>query len=103
MHVSKIVVGLLIGLAAGAAMAADPQMPVAGKYCLACHAVDTNKVGPSYHSVAEKYRSNPDAAKLLFTEIRSGKHNKHTKVDMPAQGVISTPDLKQMIAWILSR
>lgn len=103
MHVSKIVVGLLIGLVAGAAMAAEPQMPKAGKYCLACHEVDAKKVGPSYHSVAEKYRGNADAPKLLFNEIRSGKHNKLTKVDMPAQGVISTPDLKQMIAWILSR
>jgi cytochrome c len=101
MGTMKSVLVVVIGLLSGAAMAVD--MPAAGKYCLACHAVASQKVGPSYKSVADKYRNNPEAANILFKEVRSGKHNELTKVDMPAQGVISTPDLKQMIAWILSR
>lgn len=103
MRARNMVFGVLIGFVASAAYAAGSEMPAAGKYCLACHAVNGKKVGPSYHSVAEKYRNQPDAPKLLFDEIRSGKHNKLTKVDMPAQGVISAADLKQMIAWILAR
>ena len=95
------VLGIAIGLLSSVAMATD--MPAAGRYCLACHAVDSQKVGPSYESVADKYRNNPEAASILFKEVRSGKHNELTKIDMPAQGVISTPDLKRMIDWILSR
>lgn len=101
MGAMRSLLGLAIGLLSSVAMATD--MPAAGRYCLACHAVDSRKAGPSYKSVADKYRNNPEAAAILFKEVRSGKHNELTKIDMPAQGVISTPDLKQMIAWILSR
>ena len=34
--------------------------------CFKCHAVDKDKDGPSYHSVAEKYKGKPGAeAKLI--------------------------------------
>ena len=68
--------------------------------CLACHAVDTKLVGPSYKDVAEKYKGQ-DVSGLLFKKIREGGEGAWGDVAMPPMTDIKDDDLKTLVAWIL--
>jgi cytochrome c len=62
--------------------------------CLACHAVDKKKVGPSYASVSEKYKGK-NAGDVIGSMKTFPVH----------QGVLkktSDQDLKLIIDWVLS-
>ena len=83
--------------------AAEGLMKKSG--CFKCHAVAAKKDGPSYKSVAEKYKGKPDAAATLAKHMTTGptvkidgKEEKHE--------VIKTKDeaeIKNVVAYILSR
>jgi cytochrome c len=83
--------------------AAESLMKKSG--CFKCHAISAKKDGPSYKSVAEKYKGKPDAQATLFKHITTGpmvkidgKEEKHE--------IIKTKDeaeIKNVIAFILSR
>lgn len=42
-------------------------------HCLRCHAVDRKKEGPSYQTIAYKYKGQADAADKLIKHITSGE------------------------------
>ena len=83
--------------------AAEGLMKKSG--CFKCHAVAAKKDGPSYKSVAEKYKGKPDAVAALTkhnttgpTVKIDGKEEKHE--------LIKTKDdaeIKNVVAYILSR
>jgi len=65
--------------------------------CSGCHAVDHQIVGPSYSSIAERHRGQPNAVETLATKIRDG-----------GSGMTSHPDLtdaqrRDIAQWILSQ
>jgi len=62
--------------------------------CLNCHAIDTKKVGPSYKSVAEKYKGKADAEATIVTKLKTG--NGHPAVK------ISDDDAKSLVKWVLA-
>src|SRR5881296_986591 len=100
---------LALLFAAGAqAQGADPAAAEAlmkKSGCFKCHAISAKKDGPSYKSVAEKYKGKPDAQAALFKHITTGpmvkidgKEEKHE--------IIKTKDeaeIKNVVAFILSR
>ena len=63
---------LIAALAAGAAVStpalADLQLATS-KNCMACHAVATKLVGPSYKDIAAKYAGQKDAVDKLSVKI----------------------------------
>jgi len=63
--------------------------------CTNCHDVSAKKVGPSFKSVAEKYKGKADAEDKLVAELREGK--KHPKV------AASEADTKTLVKWVLSQ
>lgn len=67
--------------------------------CLKCHSVSAEKDGPSYKSVAAKYKGDAKAAGMLEGELKKGmmKDKKHAAF----KG--SDADLKQVVSYILSR
>ncbi|MGE5490506.1 MAG: c-type cytochrome [Actinomycetota bacterium] len=71
--------------------------------CVACHAVDSKRVGPAYRDVAEKYRGQADAPGHLFDKVRQGGTGNWGQIPMPPHGEdkISDADLKAVIQWIL--
>ena len=69
--------------------------------CLACHAVDTKLVGPSYAEVAQKYKGQ-DAAAKLEKKIREGGEGVWGDIAMPPMPDIKSDDLKALVAWILN-
>lgn len=70
--------------------------------CMACHAVDTKLVGPSYKEVAAKYRDIKDAEATLMKKVKDGGSGVWGPIPMPPHPAISDADLKTLVDWALS-
>jgi cytochrome c len=69
--------------------------------CLGCHAVDKKIVGPSFQSVAQKYKNNQSAPAFLKNKIAKGGSGSWGVVPMPANTKLSNADLSLLVNWIL--
>ena len=69
--------------------------------CLGCHAIDKKIVGPSYQSIAQKYKSDPNAQVFLKKKIAKGGAGSWGVVPMPANAKLSDADLSLLTSWIL--
>jgi cytochrome c len=77
---------------AGTASAQEALAKSSG--CLTCHDVDAKKMGPSYKSVAAKYKGKADAEASLVTKITTA--NGHPAVKA------SPDDVKSLVKWVLA-
>ena len=72
----------------------------AAQKCNKCHTATTTKKGPSWGSVAEKYKGKADAPDKLFTYLKSGGKQSdgddHKKVEAP------DGDIKALVGVVLS-
>ncbi len=84
----------------GPALAGSAEDIIAKEKCNKCHTEKTTKKAPSWASVAEKYKSNPDAANKIFAELKAGgkigDEDDHKKV------VASDADIKAIVQIVLS-
>ncbi|MCC6063078.1 MAG: c-type cytochrome [Thermocrinis sp.] len=71
------------------------------KGCMACHATNAKKVGPSYADIAKKYAGKPDAVDYLANKIKKGGAGVWGSIPMPPQNVTDA-EAKQLAQWILS-
>jgi cytochrome c len=95
---------LLVSAAAGlvAHGAAHAQLALAQqKGCTACHAVDKKLVGPSYHDVALKYKTQKNAVDYLSRKVIKGSVGVWGPVPMPPNAV-SEAEARQLSQWIVS-
>ena len=72
------------------------------KGCLACHATDAKRIGPSYKDVATKYADNKDAVATLVTKVRKGGGGVWGSIPMPANPQVTDAEAKKLVAWILT-
>lgn len=81
----------------------QPALPalLSKNACTACHAVDRKVVGPSLKDVANKYRSDKDAATKLAAKIKSGGSGAWGSIPMPPQPAVKDEDLRLMVKQIL--
>ena len=84
---------------------ADPEPLMKKSGCFKCHAVSSKKDGPSYKSVAEKYKGKADAEQKLYTHLTT---NPKVKIDGKEETHESLKtkddkDVKAVIQFILSR
>jgi len=79
----------------GTAYAGAGEDLIAKEKCSKCHTATTTKKGPSFASVATKYKSDAAAAAKLADMLKTGA-NDHDKV------VASDADLKAAIAVVLA-
>ena len=97
---------LIATMAAGAAVStpalADLQLATA-KNCMACHAVATKLVGPSYKDIAAKYAGQKDAVDKLSVKIIKGGAGVWGPVPMPANAQVSADDAKKLATWVLTQ
>ena len=97
---------VLATLAAGVAVStpalADLQLATA-KNCMACHAVATKLVGPSYKDVAAKYAGQKDAVDKLAAKILKGGSGVWGPVPMPANAQVSADEAKKLATWVLAQ
>lgn len=85
---------------AGSATAGPAEDIIAAEKCSKCHTATTTKKGPSWASIAQKYKGNADAPAKLLKQLREGgkvgDEDDHKKV------VASEADLKAIVAIVLS-
>ena len=92
-----------LSLAAISSHAAGDVLPLAQKQgCTTCHDITTKIVGPAFVDVANKYRGNPDALKMLMKKVKEGGKGVWGRIPMPAHPETSDEDLKTLVTWVLS-
>lgn len=70
--------------------------------CLACHQVDTKRVGPSFRDIALRYSDNEEAAAYLARSIREGSRGLWGAIPMPAQRHVDPATALLLGEWIMS-
>jgi cytochrome c len=94
-------------LSAAAILSAAPafadQALATKKNCMACHAVATKLVGPSYKDVAAKYKGDAGAAAKLAAKVIKGGTGVWGAIPMPANPQVSEAEAKTLVAWVLSQ
>ncbi|QWD72453.1 cytochrome c, class I [Polynucleobacter sp. MG-5-Ahmo-C2] len=69
--------------------------------CLGCHAINKKIVGPSFESVAQKYKADSNAQAFLKNKIAKGGAGSWGVVPMPANPKLSDADLSRLSSWVL--
>lgn len=70
--------------------------------CKTCHAVDHQVVGPSFEAVADRYRKEEAAIRILPQRIIKGTGGNWGQMSMTAHTQLSDEDASEMVRWILS-
>jgi cytochrome c len=78
------------------AMAGVGEDLIASNKCNKCHTATTTKKGPSFASLAEKYKGDAAAPAKLAEMLKTGGKDDHAKVSG------SDADLKAIVATVLS-
>ena len=107
----KLIVSLSAVLIAGSALLVDAADDAAAESlmkksgCFKCHSVSAKKDGPSYKSVAEKYRGKADAQAALYKHLTThpmvkidGNEEKHESLK-----TTNDAEIKNVVEFILSR
>lgn len=86
---------------------ADPEAEkglalVAKSDCFTCHQVVDNSTGPSYQSIAERYKGQPNAVDSLAQKVIKGGSGNWGTVPMTAHPTLSEEDAKTMVKYVLS-
>jgi cytochrome c len=71
--------------------------------CTVCHSVEQRIVGPAFRDVANKYKGNPAAVKMLTEKIRIGGAGVWGTIPMPPHPDLSNADLDIMVHWVLDQ
>jgi cytochrome c len=96
MKLEITIVAAVSGLAMGGAASAGPADDIiAANKCKSCHTATTTKKGPSWASVAEKYKGDAAAADKIVNMLKTGA-NDHDKV------TASDADLKAVANVVLT-
>lgn len=70
--------------------------------CMACHNVDSRKVGPAFKDVSAKYKDQ-DIQATLIEKIKTGGRGTWGVLPMPPNaGKLSDEEFKQVVQWITS-
>jgi cytochrome c len=80
----------------GSALAGAGEDLIASNKCNKCHTATTTKKGPSFASLAEKYKGDAAAPAKLAEMLKTGGKEDHAKV------AGSDADLKAIVAVVLS-
>lgn len=90
---STLVAGIAL---AGPAFAGTAEDLIVSNKCSKCHTATTTKKGPSWASLAEKYKGKPEVEARLVEMLKTGGPDDHNKV------TASDADLKAIVAIVLS-
>ncbi len=102
----QLISAAVIVLSAVATPAMADTALATSKNCMACHAVATKMVGPSYKDVAAKYAGDADAVKKLAMSIQKGStpgKGNWGPVPMPANTQVSEAEATKLAAWVLTQ
>lgn len=90
----------VLAFSSGAAIAGSAEDIIEKEKCSKCHTEKTTKKGPSWASVAQKYKGNAEAPNKIFLQLKNGgkvgDEDDHKKV------TASDADIKAITAIVLS-
>ncbi|NQD36281.1 c-type cytochrome [Permianibacter sp. IMCC34836] len=90
-------------LLAGTAAASPAEDLLKKHACVACHAIDSQLVGPAYKKVAEKYRGDAKAEAMLVQKVLNGGAGTWGQIPMPPhKGRVPDAEVQTMIKFILA-
>jgi len=89
---------MLLGF--GASAGADENL-AKSKNCLACHAIDSKKVGPAFKEVAGRYAGKADAEAMLADKVIKGGGGNWGGMAMPPNPQVTPDEAKTLVHWIL--
>ena len=89
------------GSGAAAGRAADEMALAASRNCLACHKTSDRVIGPSFHSIAEKYRHHPEVTRMLTDRVLHGGSGNFGIVPMPPSPQVTPAEARRLVDWIL--
>jgi cytochrome c len=98
---------LLTGLSAlplsAAAGETDPATLAEKGRCIACHAVDEPRMGPSFNAIAKRYASQGEQLEALTARLRTGSSGVWGPAPMPPvlPAQLSDEELALLLNWIL--
>ena len=81
---------------------ASPELAKA-KNCMACHAIGSKLVGPSFKDIAAKYAGNKDAEANLAGKIRKGSSGVWGAIPMPANANVNEAEAATLAKWVLAQ
>lgn len=92
MTLVMIAAGMLVAGPAAAQSAADLAK---SKNCTACHDMEAKKMGPSFKTIAAKYKGDKEAETKLITALQTGKGH-------PSKASATEAELKTLVQYVLS-
>ncbi len=96
---ATLLVAAALGLASKAALADAAALADKGG-CMACHNVDSRKVGPAFKDVSAKYKDQ-DVQATLIEKIKTGGRGTWGVLPMPPNaGKLSDEEFKEVVQWI---
>ncbi len=69
--------------------------------CLNCHQIAKKSIGPSFQSIAAKYKTQAGAAELMLEKIAKGGTGVWGAAQMPPMAHVPADDAKAIVAWML--
>ncbi len=99
MKSAALIFALLAGVSGPAFANADLAQ---SKNCMACHAIDAKRIGPTYKDVAAKYVGNKDALATLSAKVIKGGGGAWGAIPMPANPQVTEAEAKTLVQWILT-
>jgi cytochrome c len=103
----KICVALILALLVSAALAQPDEFDrgyalAAKKGCLDCHALGYAYVGPSFTSIADHYRHDPEAPGQIAEVIQAGSRGHWgERFNMWPQVHVTPDELQRLVRWVL--
>ena len=71
--------------------------------CLNCLAVEKKMVGPSFKSIAAKYKGQAEVNSYLAKKIREGGTGVWGKIMMPPMSEVTADEAKTLAAWVQTK
>ena len=76
------------------------------KNCMACHAVDAKRIGPTYKEIARRYGGQKDVEAMLAEKIIKGskgawKQELKAEVLLPPNARVKPEEAARIVQWIL--
>ena len=69
--------------------------------CLACHQIEKKLVGPSFHEIAGRYKTDAAAESRLAEKVKKGGGGVWGPIPMPPNA-IRDDDIRTLVKWVLS-
>lgn len=81
---------------------ASPQL-AKSRNCMSCHMVDSVIMGPSFKSIAERYKGQKDIEKVLLERVQKGSVGQWGKTQMPVNPQVTKEEAQLLVKWILEQ